>query len=118
MIIKKHTGVDLYSLLLSHVLDQPYEEQTEKNEVKQNSGVLVFGSSIKGRLISMVSENALKKINLDVFSYTTNYKMGDMIPEFTNNSNSVGCVGFTFDKNSTYDEVVAKLKDQICLHVI
>ena len=106
MVIERATGVDLITKTLQFALGQPVVFQSDQEYMNQ-CGSWVFGSSQEGQLADAPTMTALQARVPEVFEYVMNYGIGDKIPKFNHNGNSLGYVLFDCPPKSTCAEISA-----------
>jgi hypothetical protein len=77
----------------------------------------VFGSDHAGILEGTATEEEIKATVPEVFEYVVNYRIGDEVPRFIHNGNSLGYALFDCSPQSGYCEIVNRLQHALRLEV-
>jgi len=116
MIIEHYTGVDLIAATLYYSLNLNVELK-ESNEKFNSCGSWIFGSNQAGTIRNITSKEELQNAVPEVFEYVLNYNIGDKVPEFIHNGNSLGYILFDCHFQPDYNEIVNRLKSELRLEV-
>jgi hypothetical protein len=108
-IIEHGIGADLITASLHFALGKDIDLPREAKVLK-DCGSWVFGSGSAGVLAEIASEDEIKAIVPQVFRHVVNYDVGERVPAFTHNGNSLGYTLFDCPRQSSYQSIVDHLQ--------
>ena len=115
-IIERGTATDLIAATLRFALGEPFE-LPPSGTVTNPCGSWVFGSERAGRLEQIASETEIMASISQVFKHVTLYDIGEEIPAFDHNGNSLGYTLFDCPPTSTYQDIIGQLQKTLNLRV-
>lgn len=116
MIIKQATGIDLIAATIYHALGLGVEPPS-KYERLMPCGSWIFGSNHAGMLEGIATKEEIQTAITEVFDYVVNYHIGDEVPGFIHNGNSLGYVLFDCRAATNYAEMVDRIQGKLQLKV-
>jgi hypothetical protein len=116
-LISLGTGVDLVYTALCFALGEPVKLPAQVDVVRP-CGSWIFGGAQSGRLEEIVGAEELRSAVPEVLEYSLYYEIGDEIPRFIHNGNSLGHVVFDCPPQADYDNIVDRLQRYIRLKVV
>lgn len=117
MIIQRGTGTDLIAACLNHSLGLSVELGS-KCESLRPCGSWIFGSDHAGILEGIATNGELRTSIPEVFEYMANYHIGNEVPTFVHNGNSLGYILFDCPFQESYNEIVDRIKHSLQLKVV
>lgn len=117
MIIQRGTGNDLIATSLNHSLGLNVEFGSKRESITP-CGSWIFGSDYAGILEGIATNEELRASIPEVFEYITNFHIGDEVPAFVHNGNSLGYILFDFPPRGNYNEIVDRIKYSLQLKVV
>jgi len=93
MIVERSTGFDIIGTSILFALNEDISFP-KVSHPKNSCGSLVFGSEQKGVLEHIVAKDELVEAVPEVFEYSLNFNIGEVVPSFKHSGNSMGYVLF------------------------
>lgn len=111
-IIARGTAVDLIAAILWFSLGEEFE-LPPCAPILRPCGSWVFGSEHAGRLVRIASEPEMMASLPQVFKHVTQYDIGDEVPAFDHNGNSLGYTLFDCPPSSSYRDMVGQVQNTL-----
>ena len=111
-IIARGTAVDLIAATLWFALGKEFELPPNA-PILRPCGSWVFGSEHAGRLECIASEPEMMASLPQVFKHVTQYSIGDQVPAFDHNGNSLGYTLFDCPPSSSYQDMVMQAQNTL-----
>ena len=115
-IIERGTGADLIAASLCCALGEEFDLPHEAKVLK-GCGSWVFGSRGTGVLVEIASEDEIRATVPQVFRHVTNCAVGEQVPAFVHNGNSLGYTLFDCPRQTSYQTIVHRLQKALRLVV-
>lgn len=116
MIINRGTGADLITATIYYALGINVELKL-KYDALRPCGSWIFGSSYSGLVKGIATGKEVQAAVPEVFEYFANYRIGEEVPEFIHNGNSLGYVLFDCPPHTSYNEIANRLQSELMLKV-
>ena len=117
MIIERATGADLIAATIYHALRLNVEFKGNYEKLNR-CGSWIFGSNQSGILERIATQEDMVKAMPEIFEYVSSYNIGDEVPKFIHNGNSIGYILFDCPMQASYDEIIKRLECKMQLQVV